>query len=1032
MKKIFTKLIGVTLGLAMAVGVGVGVAANNRKATGLNAAATTAFSFSRSGSTNSLTDGYEMILTNYKGNADNYQDKNSTVGLDIGVKISSGVIWSTLPDSISLTIKVGGGSAKDPLANNVMANFIDSSGDEIGGTSRTVTTKVETTTGKDYVISMPLVNNVAGVMIHHEKESNYNVRIYSISLSYESESVVPSPELSSISISTAPTKIEYIEGDTFDPTGLIITRTYDDESSDTYSYEGHASDFTFTPSTATELRTEDTSVTIGYGGKTTSQSISVAAFAGAEYALCTSANDLESGARYIITNGTSGSVQAISTEANNNNRRQTSVAVDGNTNRITTTRKTMVVSLGGSNNAWTFLTTNYLGNDGYFESASSGTNNNLLVNAHANEEDIPNNGKFTISFSNNIPVVHANAGNRTYMRHNTSSGLFSLYQTNSGDGQTDVYLWKEYKELSSLSVTGSPSKLSYYDSEDFDPSGITAYEAVYSDSSRRTLIANMISWPNLIAGMTQIKGSYTENGITVFTPTYNITVAEDSLSSVTLSGNMTANYYFDDNWDEGNLVVTAHYASGTEAAVTNDSTFAYYKNSALTNALESPADLEVGDNQTIYVKATYQGVSNASGYSQSVNILGARPGTENNPYTVAQARAAIDAGEGVNGVYATGIVSEIVTAFNSQYGNISYNISANGSTNGDQLEAFRGKSFNGEAFTSENDIKVGATVVIYGNLTKHDSTYEFAADNQLVSYEEPSNDQAIEAFVASASSVATIHGSETKTSNIPAESIAFVDLGLENGVEYTDQFDIGNSTIQFSEGSKYYDTGTGMRVYANGTFTISSDEDISKVVFTWSGSYKPGSNNDYASVGSYDKDTYTWSGNAKLITFTNTDSAQWRLQSVEITYGAFVSVDNIALRFGASIPASSWTGINSLEDTAILDYGVMFLKEATLDSYGKASVKAAFEDDMAVTIKHKGDGEVPYLDGDNYLFTIKVSIPAGYYGDVICAVPFIKVNDTYYFMEEKHESVNSLATYYRANGGSNLSNDALDYLKTAN
>ena len=37
MKKIFTKLIGVTLGLAMAVGVGVGVAANNRKATMLDA-----------------------------------------------------------------------------------------------------------------------------------------------------------------------------------------------------------------------------------------------------------------------------------------------------------------------------------------------------------------------------------------------------------------------------------------------------------------------------------------------------------------------------------------------------------------------------------------------------------------------------------------------------------------------------------------------------------------------------------------------------------------------------------------------------------------------------------------------------------------------------------------------------------------------------------------------------------------------------------------------------------------------------------
>ncbi len=110
------------------------------------------------------------------------------------------------------------------------------------------------------------------------------------------------------------------------------------------------------------------------------------------------------------------------------------------------------------------------------------------------------------------------------------------------------------------------------------------------------------------------------------------------------------------------------------------------------------------------------------------------PGTENNPYTVAQARAAIDAGVGTQGVYAKGIVSKIVTPYDSQYGNISYNISADGTTTADQLEAYRGKSYNGVEFTSEDDIQVGDEVVIYGNLKKYtDGTYEFAADNQLVS-----------------------------------------------------------------------------------------------------------------------------------------------------------------------------------------------------------------------------------------------------------------------------------------------------------
>lgn len=107
-------------------------------------------------------------------------------------------------------------------------------------------------------------------------------------------------------------------------------------------------------------------------------------------------------------------------------------------------------------------------------------------------------------------------------------------------------------------------------------------------------------------------------------------------------------------------------------------------------------------------------------------------GTEDNPYTVEQAIAAIDAGTGTQGVYATGIVSKIVTAYNATFGNISYNISADGTTSGAQLQAYRGKSYEGANFTSADDIKVGDIVVVYGNLTKYNTTYEFAADNQLV------------------------------------------------------------------------------------------------------------------------------------------------------------------------------------------------------------------------------------------------------------------------------------------------------------
>lgn len=129
--------------------------------------------------------------------------------------------------------------------------------------------------------------------------------------------------------------------------------------------------------------------------------------------------------------------------------------------------------------------------------------------------------------------------------------------------------------------------------------------------------------------------------------------------------------------------------------------------------------------------ATYTAVSET--YTVRVIDPNANDGSLEHPYTVSEALAAIDAGEGVTSVYAKGVVSEIVTPFNSQFGNITYNISADGSTTSDQLQAYRGFGLNGAEFTSADDISVGDKVVIYGNLTKHNTTYEFAQGNYLAS-----------------------------------------------------------------------------------------------------------------------------------------------------------------------------------------------------------------------------------------------------------------------------------------------------------
>ena len=107
------------------------------------------------------------------------------------------------------------------------------------------------------------------------------------------------------------------------------------------------------------------------------------------------------------------------------------------------------------------------------------------------------------------------------------------------------------------------------------------------------------------------------------------------------------------------------------------------------------------------------------------------PGTENNPYTVAQAIDAIIAGEGTQNVYATGIVSAIVTDYNSQYGNITFDIV---DETGDEAFVRAYRCGGSEAA----DVTVGDVAVIYGNLTYYNnSVYEFTQGCELVSLTHP-------------------------------------------------------------------------------------------------------------------------------------------------------------------------------------------------------------------------------------------------------------------------------------------------------
>lgn len=173
------------------------------------------------------------------------------------------------------------------------------------------------------------------------------------------------------------------------------------------------------------------------------------------------------------------------------------------------------------------------------------------------------------------------------------------------------------------------------------------------------------------------------------------------------------------------------YTSAQDVTIstTTDGATIYYTTDGTdptTSSSSYSSAIPVSTTTTIKAIAVKEGMENSDVASATYTIVSlAHAGTEEDPYTVADARTAIDANVGKTGVYAKGIVSEIVTPYSSEYENITFDIvDENGTAT---LRAYRCSG------TEAANVQVGDIVVVSGNLTKYNDIYEFAADNQLIS-----------------------------------------------------------------------------------------------------------------------------------------------------------------------------------------------------------------------------------------------------------------------------------------------------------
>ena len=179
-------------------------------------------------------------------------------GSNTGKYYTSGNEWRFYQsESAEITITAASGYELDSVTftygttNNGVLE--DSSGNEVtSGTKKTVS-------GSSVTFSVA----------NSGSATNGQVKFTAISVEYHAVPVT----VSSIAVKTAPTKTTYSVGDGFDASGLVITVNYSDSSKEDITYKDHEDLFEFDP--ADDLQSSDTSVTIYYGGKSCSQSITV-------------------------------------------------------------------------------------------------------------------------------------------------------------------------------------------------------------------------------------------------------------------------------------------------------------------------------------------------------------------------------------------------------------------------------------------------------------------------------------------------------------------------------------------------------------------------------------------------------------------------------------------------------------------------------------------------------------------------------------------------------------------------------------
>lgn len=450
--------------------------------------------------------------------------------------------------------------------------------------------------------------------------TNLTAGTTSVSISFAGQSTtqaitVTAPitwDLKSIAVTTEPTKTTYTAGETFDPAGMVVTATYEnhDNTEQTKQEVIDNGALTFSPTTSTPLATSDVSISITYGGKSTTQAITVTE-PGLVDVLTSSWAGTTTGSSYATWTGKEGSSSDAVYAGNSCKgvnyiqlRNQTPSGIVSTVSGGTL-KSISVVWNSSTNSARTLAVyaknTAYTGPSDLYDNSAKGT----LVHTFAMSD-----GDASWTFNADYEYIGLLANGALYL------------------DEIDIE-WKTVTwNLSSIEVTTAPTKTTYEAGEDFDVTGMVVI-AHYVDAADNTHTKDVVldngdltisPSTSLTAGTTSVTISYggqsTTQSITV-----NAAKVWDLKSIAVKTAPTKTTYTEGEYFDPAGLVITPTYENHANTAETKTGADVAYSNETAASFSFAPTTstaLETS-NTSVSISYTEGGITKSTTQTITVN-----------------------------------------------------------------------------------------------------------------------------------------------------------------------------------------------------------------------------------------------------------------------------------------------------------------------------------------------------------------------------------------------------------------------------